>query len=225
MIKNWFSDTKRASKNVKQGVNQKKHTRLCVWWERKWSFKVTERVLRHQDLLLEKVEIEEQNTLSGLECAFWGQHLALGDLLCVSKSHLYDLRLWGLRSLSDVPKAAESAVCAAPGKQPTTLGSVTVAACKHGSYTRPLPWLCSGDSHSPSQGGLHFRCLHLLHLWLHLSMWRGWIAAQVGNGLVFQDWSCCCLLQTPFQCTDQITLLSTKARQNLTVNSLRKWTP
>lgn len=48
--------------------------------------------------------------------------MALDDLLCISKSHLYDLRQQGLRSLSDVPKVAESAVCAASGEQPTAQG-------------------------------------------------------------------------------------------------------
>lgn len=64
--------------------------------------------------------------------------MAFGDLLCVSKSHLYDLRLWGLRSLSDVPKVAESAECATPGKQPTTPGTVTARR-----------WLCKNTDHTP----------------------------------------------------------------------------
>lgn len=99
---------------------------------------MNERVLEPQGLLPEKVKIEEQSILSGLECAFWGQHSALGDLLCVSKSHLYDLRLQGPRSLSDVPRVAESAVCAAPGKLPTTPGTVTARR-----------WLCKNMDHTP----------------------------------------------------------------------------
>lgn len=35
-----------------------------------------------------KVKTEEQNMLSGLAQASRGQHLASGDLLCVSKSRL-----------------------------------------------------------------------------------------------------------------------------------------
>lgn len=79
MVKNWFSDTKRVNNNVKQGVNQKnKHT--CEELVRKkMEFKVNKKILGHQGLFPEKVKIEEQNILSGLEHVFWGQHLALDD--------------------------------------------------------------------------------------------------------------------------------------------------
>lgn len=105
---------------------------------------------------------------------------------------------------------------------PRDCHSQEVAVLKHGSFTRPLPWLCLGVSHCPSQGGLCFRGLHLLHLQPHRFVVRGWIAAEVGNGLVFQAQSCCCLLQTPFQGTDQITLLSPLKQYRIWLNSLRK---
>lgn len=198
------------------------------WWERRWRFKVNERVLGHQGLLPEKVKIEEQSILSGLESEFWGQHLALGDLLCVSKSHLYDLRLRGLTSLSDIPKVAESAVCAAPGKLPTTSGTVTARR-----------WLCKNMDHTPDLCpdsvwetlSLHPKAGCVLgvstcYVYGSTSLGKGLNCCRSGKWAGIPGLKLLLPLANTFSVhrPDYIPL-STKARQNLTVNSLRKWIP
>lgn len=66
-IKNWFSD-ERVSKNVKQGLIRRTNTHVRNCWERRWRFKVRERVLGHQGVLPEKVKIEELNIARAVAC-------------------------------------------------------------------------------------------------------------------------------------------------------------
>lgn len=152
----------------------------------------------------------------------------MGDLLCVSKSCLSDLRLQGFRPLSDVPKVAEPAACAAPGKQLPALGTVSQPGCgcvnawtTH--QTSPLVLLSLGDSHCLAQSCVSgvSTCYMYGSTPLHgraelLQKWEiGWCARVKAASA-----SCKCLFSIWTRLHFSLHYVKTESD----VNSLRKWT-